>query len=218
MRQDVVGDAGVALRVARAAGLLGGPFGGAPAPGFQTGKYYAPSAFFWLNNPVTLTANRLYRTWFYVGKTTTFLGGWFYNSGAADNGKKVRIGVWDENGNLKKDFGETILSAASAVRSAANTVTLPTGWYQVGLVADTAPALYAMTSFYPFSSAGYATASLTMQFGTFGLTANIAPESNTPIGDYAAFAYAALPDPITPATATIMAATGISFPLMGLYL
>jgi hypothetical protein len=213
------GDILAALQAARDAGLLqGGPFGGIPAPPFQTGHIYAPHFMSFANDAVTLTANRLYRTWFYVHETTTFLGGWFFNSGAGDNTKKVRIGIWDKRGALKKDFGETTLNGSSLIRQAANTVTLPAGWYQIGLVSDTAPALYAMSSDYVWSNVGHIATPLAMQFGTLSVAPGASSAANVPDGDYAPFTYGALPDPITAATVTILNTATTVFPLMGLYL
>lgn len=210
------------MGIAQGQAPAGGPFAGINPPPFQASHYYRPHWATATALTVTLTANRLYRTWFYVPKTTTFSGGWFHNSGAGDSGDKVRIGVYDATGaTLLKDFGETTLSGAAALRSVANTVTLPgPAWYQLALVSDTTPALFAIDPLQYFSAAGMVTPSPTAAFGAF--SAALAAGSNilnsSPVGDYAAFSYAALPTPITAPTATITMAGGSGqFPAIGLY-
>ncbi len=63
---------------------------------------------------------------------------------------------------------------------------------------------------------------LANQMGSFSPVAvSVSMNGLMPIGDYAAFNYAAMPDPITPATNTItgdQSATVGNFPVMGLYL
>lgn len=206
--------------------LGNGIYGGVTPPPYQSGKHYWPKHVMPATGAVTLTANRLYRTWDYVAETTTFAGGWFYNSGAGDNGKKLRIGVWDRAGVLLKDFGETTLTGAAALRAVANSVTIPGGsLIQIGLVSDTAPAMRGMVSVMTQSSAGTAAPNfLASQLGTFPTTifSGNGAAASMPIGDYAAFAYAALPTPITTATASLfndnnVDQTATTFPAMGLY-
>lgn len=207
----------------------GGPFGGVNPPAFQTGKLYWPHHLMIpKNGSFAITANRLYRTWFYVPATTTFLGGWTYNALLTDTGAVIRMGVWTAAGTLKKDFGVITLDNTSALRLDANSVTLGgPAWYQIGMVSSGTPGLYGLDVGRP--GGGTADDStfvnpLTIQMGMFNAALVIGTGSgfaNMPVGDYAAFNYAAMPDPITTATATIVGTSSVSaptFPLMGLYL
>jgi hypothetical protein len=197
-----------------------GSFGGVKRPPLVVGNYYAPHWAVWNNAPITLTANRLYRTWVFFDDPNTLAGGWFYNSGAADSGKNVRMGLWDSSGVLKKDFGAVALTGASALRSLANSVAVVPGWYQIGLVSDSTPALYGMGGSYLVSGAGNLVPPVTQGFGNITTPLVSSTTSNNwPIGAYAAFTYGAMPDPITAATATIYdAGTATAIPLMGFYL
>lgn len=205
--------------------LANGIYGGVTPPPFQSGKYYWPQHVIPITGPITITANILYRMWMYVAETTTFSGGWFYNNGTGDNGKKIRIGVWDRSGALLKDFGEKTLNASAALRAVANSVTIPGGsLVQVGLVSDTAPVLRGVCSIMFQSAAGTAAPNiLANQLGVFPAALFLSGgASNMPIGDTASFVYAALPSPITTATASITNSnntdiSGSLFPAMGLY-
>jgi len=221
MSQDIVGDVGVAMRIAQKAGLLGGAFGGVKSPPFQTSKFYWPHWLVVDAATMTIAANTLYRCWFYVDATTTFLGGWFANSGTGDSGVVLRIGVWDAAGNLKKDFGVVTLTGAAATKQAANSVTLTPGWYQVGLVSSGTPALYTMNTLAFQSNVGLPSNPLAAKLGSFSIPHSANAVFNIPLGDSASFTYGALPDPITAASTTIfsyLSATTGTFPQMGLYL
>lgn len=198
----------------------GGAFFGRPIPPCIAGKFYWPQHTVPLDTTMTVTAGRLYRTWFVVDRFTTFAGGWTYNSGTGDSGKKLRIGVWDDAGVLKKDFGEVTLNGSSAVRQAANPVTLTPGLYQVGIVFDTTPAMYCIQAIEFRTNVGLSYPNpYAAMLGSFAVPVVGQAQSN-PIGDYASFTYGALPDPITTATATIInfnSATVGGFPILGLY-
>lgn len=215
-----------ALESARQRGMFGGPFGGVAAPPFLPSKYYWPHYLEPMTAPLTITANRLYRAWMFVGETTTFAGGWFFNSGTGDTGLKLRIGVWDRLGALLKDFGETTLNGSAALRAVANSVTIAPGLIQVGLVSDTAPSLRSMRAAGFLSAAGVVSVNpLANLLGVFSGQAATGGDGQRamPVGDYAAFTYGALPTPITPATATILASNNADssagdFPAFGLYM
>lgn len=200
--------------------ISSGSFGGAPPPPFQTSHYYLPHwAVYGIGGSLTLTANRLYRTWFYVDETTTFTGGWCANSGVGDNGVVLRIGVWTRTGTLKKDFGVVTLTGAAAVNSAANSVALQgPAWYQVGLVSSGTPALYTMRATDTSQTVTAFLPPLTTRFGWFSSLPSNADYKLFPVGEYAAFTYGALPDPITAATNTIFNTANNIFPAIGLYL
>lgn len=202
----------------------GGPFGGINPPPFQTGKYYWPH-YLAFELAFTLTANRLYRYWFYVPKTTTFLGAWIRNTGTGDTGVVIRTGAWSASGALLKDFGVITLGATAVMNTAANSLTVSgPAWIQIGMVSSGTPAIMAAKAVLFASGTGASVPNiLANQLGSFpaglaGGATDIA--QNTPVGDYAAFSYAAMPDPITVATATVYDATSGNgnLPMMGLYL
>lgn len=213
-------DIRAALLAARTAGIVNsGAFYGLRPPSFKAGRLYLPH---WLHTDVqihtTSTANRLFRTYFHVWETTTFLGGWFRNAGASDTGKKVRIGIWTDAGVLVKDFGETVLGGAAATNLVANSVMLTPGWYQIGLVSDTTPDFACMAPLSNGTQSVGVPIGLSGCFGNFAAAAVGGPPGTAQfVGEYAAFTYGALPDPITTATASV-GGWNNSFPAVGLYL
>lgn len=91
---------------------------------------------------VTLT-NRLFGVPFFVPDVTTIDGLAFENTGAGDNGDKVRLGIYDSSGGypstLLGETGEIILDATADVRIAAMgaaVVLLPTKVYWLAIVGN----------------------------------------------------------------------------------
>lgn len=211
------------LAEAQRQGLLGGPAWGAPMPPYKAGKYYWPYQYLPMSTGLAITANLIYRAWMFIGMRQTFLGAWFANTGTGDSGKKLRMGVWDQNDVLLKDFGETVLNGSAAMRPVANAVSLPIGWIQVGLVSDTAPAVKTMrTQSYTASSGFNQVNPIINMTGAFPASVAGAGWYTLPEGDTAPFTYGALPNPLTAATATIVGTNNADplgeMPAMGLYL
>lgn len=208
--------------------LANGSFGGAPPPIRMTGKFYTPHHCTADGQTVTISANLIYYVPFYVPATGTYLGCKFFNSGVGDNGKKVRTAVYSESstggpGTLQKDFGEVTLTGASAIRTAASTVTLSgPAWYYLALVSDTTPVLYSMSAITSGTVAGQITASpIASQLGMFTPTIPGASDriaDSTPIGETASFTYGAFNSTATTPTATIFGLNSGTFPYFGLYL
>jgi len=196
-----------------------GVWNGIAPPKKLAGKSYPPTNLVpYGPTDVTVTANRLYSVLFYVPETTTFAGAKAYNSGAADNGKKFRIGLYTDVGGpgaLIKDFGEGTLTGASGLRTLASSVTVNgPQWVWLSFISDTTPVFYSLCTLLQVSSVGFRTPTpITTQIGTFSPDA-----TGWPIGDYAAQAYGALPSTAPTSTNTIVdPGSGGTVPAMWLY-
>lgn len=202
-----------------------GSFGGIKPPILKSGRYIAPHYLFPSAYAVTTTAARYYMAAIYISYPTTFAGAWCHNSGAGDNGDKVKIAVYNVAaaggpGTLAKSFGEVTLTGASAVRNFASSWTASAGWYYIELVTDNTVALYAMTGLVYASDVGYPFMNnLAFQIGSLA-TPTTGSAFATPTGDYVGGTYANFPEAtsLTP-TATIIdyPNNSTSFPAFGLY-
>lgn len=206
-------------------GIVNGSFGGVAPPLFLSGKVYIPHWMFSSGGTATVVANQIMYIPYFVPRTTTFAGAKAYNQGAGDNGKKMRIAVYGEAaaggpGALLKDFGEITLTAASAERTLANSVTLSgPAWVYLACNFDTTPAMFAMRPSFFSSNVGISTGlNFGHQFGSFGLQVSTTALSNMPGVDYVASAYGAFASTAVTPTATDAIGTGAGdIPVMGLY-
>ena len=111
--------------------------------GYASGIYAPPTvAFADVFNTQPVTTNTLRFAPFIPRASQTFDRLAWYNSSAAENGRKFRLGIWSStNGRpstLLQDGGETILGAAAAINLVTISQTLNAGTlYFVGLVGDT---------------------------------------------------------------------------------
>lgn len=202
----------------------GGMFKGAQSP------IKLPSRYFWpahltpdlSANTMSTTGARYYVAPFYFERPTAIAGAWCYNSGAGDNGDKVKIAAYSESasggpGDRAKDFGEVTLTGASAVRTFASSWSAPAGWHYLELVTDNAVSVYAMTAVAPLSAVGTGYPNVEANLlGVSTPTVAAAFTGSIPTGEYVGGTYANFPEAtsLTPAT-TLFGNAG--FPLFGLY-
>lgn len=112
------------------------PFYGAQgAPHYITGATYLPPGFSNSGSGITTTVNRCYYVPFVVWEARTFQAVSTYNQGVGDNGKKIRMMVFNDNGaiggpgTLAKDFGEITLTGAAALRTLSSSWATTPGIY-----------------------------------------------------------------------------------------
>lgn len=110
---------------------------------------------------LTTTATRLYFIPYYFSEVVSFTGLKSRNSGAADNGKTYRCGVYQKSpttnlpSTLIQDCGEVTLTGASAERTLATAFTPAyIGWHYLAFHANTGAVMVRMASQMPFSDAG----------------------------------------------------------------
>lgn len=153
------------------------PFNGLSAPTWVTGAQRGPHWVVDDTTTLTTAATRLYYYPIYFDQVITLAGARTFNQGAGDNGETYRVGLYFDNaaaggpGTLAKDFGETTLTAASALRTLANSYSLTApGWYWVAIHHSAATAMYAYTSVLQVSAAGYVLPNAARLIGTLATT------------------------------------------------
>ena len=91
-------------------------------PGYVTGRYYTPDMAYFGVGTGNSVADRLYFAPFYPQATNTFDRLGIYNTGAGDNGEKVRVGIYNSSSgrpsSLVVDGGELTFAAAAALNVA----------------------------------------------------------------------------------------------------
>lgn len=206
-------------------GAGGGVFYGARSPKKGAGRYYIPPHMLIDASGTTMntTAARYYIVPFYVEQPTTFAGAWTINSGAGDNGDKVKIAAYSEGtsgnpGSLAKSFGEVTLTGASATRTFASSWSANPGWYYLEMVTDNAVSFYCMAPVGSISAVGLSLPNVAAaSTGTIGApSVSSAVSGNYIAGDYVGGTYANFPEAtsLTPTNSLIGVA---NFPLFGLY-
>lgn len=210
----------------------GGSYFGITPPILMAGKIRMPPhlPIFDILGSVTLTAARYYFYAVYVDRPTTFAGAKFYNFGAGDNGKKVKVAIYNElstggPGTLAKDFGESTLTGAAAIRTLASSWSAQPGWYYMALTSDTAPVLSPMSAFNYVTTVGWSPpANPAGMLGAFHANLLAASGIQAYAGDYVAGTYANFPEAtaLVPTTSLYSAAaysatTGQVFPFFALY-
>lgn len=122
MRQDIVGDTGIALRNGRAQNLFANPYG-IKFRGYKTGNSYMSPFYLQTAGTLAVAATRIHYTPFPVLEAgATFNRCYTYNQSAADTGEKYRTGVYADDGSagpgtLILSFGEVTLDGASSLRT-----------------------------------------------------------------------------------------------------
>jgi hypothetical protein len=198
----------------------GGTFLGVQGPQKRAGKNYWPQhlQLGGTARTLTTTAARQYSVPFYVDRPTTFAGAWAQNSGAGDNGDKIKIAafVW-ETGVLAKSFGEVTLTGAAALRQFASSWAASPGWYDLRLISDNTVDLYAYNAM--ISAAGPVEPLPADQLGTYDAPTIAANTLNSPLGDYVAGVYANFPEATALTTTNTLrsSTSGGTFPSFGLY-
>ena len=187
---------------------------GAPAPTKITNNYYLPDRAVVPSSGVislTTTLNRLYFWPHYIPVTQAYQGMAVWNSGAGDNGKKIRLGAYSHSSSgpttLLIAFGEITLTGAAAERLLSSSYTFSPGWIWLCAHFNAAAAMSAMAEGgFPFSNVGWAPSTNTM-FQDFGIKAPVGadPDAYAPAGYYVDTAYGALASTAVPPTATLAA-------------
>lgn len=202
--------------------LSGGIYGGVKPPRYLSGKVYIPQHVLASSGTLAVTATRRYYVPFFCSFTQTFAGMKTYNSGVGDNGKKIRMGVYNEAttggpGTLVAEVSETTLTGASAIRTATGSMTLIGGqMYFLCFTSDTAPTMHVMGHF--TSAAGsVAPAPFSTQHGIFTWDVGSTDSRTQPLGDYVDTAYGALPSTAVAPTASVSVQAVSPLPLFGLY-
>lgn len=206
----------------------GGLFGVRP-PAIIAGKFSLPDGYIRANsNTVTLTASRYYYAYKYVDRIETFSGVKFHDSGAGNNGKKVKVAAFtldQETGApnaVAKSFGEVTLDGTAGIETMASSWTpSEIGWHLIALTSDSDPVLYSMARGRHSSAVGQISADVfDIKLPPFA-TAFFAEVANTERtynhGEYVDGTYTNFPEatPVAPTTSLITAAN--TFPLFGLY-
>lgn len=168
-------------------------------PHYITGAYYPPAGLVTSNTAIAaVTATRCYYFPFAIWEPHTFTAAMSANGGAADNGKKYRCMIFNDNGatggpgTLAKDFGEVTLTGAGADRTlTSNWAALP-GIYWGAMWFETNPA---MLGFIP-SPAGIGGGNgpaLYNFIGSFNTPSAMFGNLSMPTGHYVDTAYGAAP-------------------------
>lgn len=112
-----------------------GLFAGKNPPHYITGAYYMPIGYTLDAGGYGVIATRVYYFPLAIWEPKTFAGAAIYNTGVGDNGKKIRLMVFNDNGasggpgTLAKDFGEITLTGAAALRTLSSSWTASAGVY-----------------------------------------------------------------------------------------
>lgn len=118
----------------------------APHPGYKSGRYYwpIPAASIPATAGTAPAANTLYFCPFYLFSDVSISALVMANTGTAENGKKVRLGVYSnvdgEPGALEISGAEITLTASAATTETAATGSLIKGWHFFALLMDSAGA------------------------------------------------------------------------------
>jgi hypothetical protein len=227
MSMDLTGAMIAALRYARNQGYLAGPVLGVDPPGIPAGKVMFPPHMNAVTNTSTLTvtAARYYIAPFWFSGRQTFSGALFKQGGTADNGKKVKIALYNTSasgaiGTLAKSFGEYTCDASATTKQMASAYTPDRGWKWGEFVCDGAGVFEGMTPVRYVSSVG-GTLVNPIQAFMGSIIANAFLAENTYFqhcGDYVAGTYANFPEATSLApTNTISSGSTQLFPAFGFY-
>jgi len=160
---DIFGSVLSALRSSRRSGVFPGSgwFANQNPPGYITGAYYTPIGYMQGSAAVATTATRCSYVPLAIWANKTFAGVSFYNTSAADTGKKIRIMVFRDDGaaggpgTLVKDFGEVTLTAAAALRTLGSSWAATPGTYWLAFWGDSSVGVECMVPFGLESLAGF---------------------------------------------------------------
>lgn len=177
MRQDVYGEVAAALRSARTAGLLSGPYFGFRPPKLITGCYYPPAGFSQSNTGLATTATRCYYVPFPIFEAHTFTAASIFNTLTSDTGKKFRIMIFNDDaasggpGTLAKDFGEITLDNTAAVRTLTSSWSAAPGMYWAAVWGDSSATIASMIPWSAATAVGFSIGyAVDHAIGTFSAT------------------------------------------------
>lgn len=132
-------------------GLGGGGsgfFGNQSPPKYLTNVFYLPVGYGGNSNTFVTTATRVHYFPLPIFHAHTFQGASTFNGGAADNGEKIRLMVFNDSdgaiGTLAKDFGEITLTGAAAQRNLTSSWAASPGMYWGAVWTETAITMYGM--------------------------------------------------------------------------
>jgi len=209
--------------------VLGGPLNGVLPPPLIAGKFVLPNGYIiGPNLTVTLTAARYYYALKYIPRIETYAGMKFRDSGAGNNGKKVKGAIFSLNpttgalSGVAKSFGEVTLDATAGIETMASAWTpAAIGWYVLAIVSDSNPVLHSMARGARESDVGQQPVDVyDSNLGAFAseFLGNVTSASRQyNHGDYKDGTYANFPEasPLAPTNSICGAAS--TFPLFGLY-
>lgn len=206
------------VAIAKGSGL----FANQNPPHYITNSYYLPIGYLGNGAGVgyDMTATRCYYFPLPIWEAHTFQGASIVNTGAADNGKRIRLMVFNDNGaaggpgTLAKSFGEITLTGAGAARLLSSSWAATPGDYWGAVWCESGCNLSSMAPFEQFTQAGFAHGpQLTHFMGSFSV-----PSSTTVIsfGHYVATAYGAAPATAVAPNATYENTPGTSAGVGGL--
>lgn len=146
------------------AGGGSGLFAGKNPPHYITGAYYIPIGYSINTDGYGgTTATRVYYFPLTVWEARTFAGASVYNIGVGDNGKKIRLMVFNDNGasggpgTLAKDFGEITLTGAAALRTVTSSWTAAAGFYWGAIWLEQSCTMSVMAAYSYVSAVGVGT-------------------------------------------------------------
>lgn len=182
-------------------------YGAQGFPQYITGAWYTPQGYAPNGNALTTTINRCYYVPFAIVAARTFQGASVVNQGTGDNGEKIRLMVFNDNGaaggpgTLAKDFGEITLTGASAVRTLSSSWAATPGIYWSAVWHKTAADMYSMENYHIATAVGAINANVAGDMiGDLGWTGGI----RTVQAHYVDTAYGAAPSTAVAPTASVI--------------
>lgn len=206
-RGDLFGDSLAAIQQAKRASILSGAYSGVQPPKLITGNFIRPLGYNGTGTGLTTTATRCYYFPLPIFETRSFQGASVINTGAGDNGEKIRLMVFRDDatnggpGTLEKDFGEITLTAAVAVRTLSSAWSAKMGMYWGAVWHETSAAMSAMMPYITNAAASAFTTSINL----LNFTGDFAPFDQRSIvcALYVDTAYGAAPASAVAPTASL---------------
>lgn len=191
-----------------------GFYGNQNPPKYITGCYYLPIGYCEKDAGFAMIANQVYYVPYPIYRTKTFAGASIYNTGAGDNGKKIRLMMFADDGaiggpgTLVKDFGEITLTGAAAIRTLSSSWAATPGIYWCAVWSDTTPTIMPMAPYAFTSGAGWGSGPMNNNFmGAFTIPSG----GGYYVGyHYVSSAYGAAPATAVAPTTTFVNATGVT--------
>lgn len=183
--------------------------------GYITGAYYLPIGYSQKESAYNSVATRCYYYPLAIWAVKAFAGVSFYNTSAADTGKKIRIMVFKDDGasggpgTLVKDFGEVTLTAAAALRTLSSSWAATPGTYWLAFWGDSIVSCEGMGPYNFDTHAGYSfEPSLTHFIGNFSAPVTGGTGNQQVMAHYVDTAYGAAPSTAVAPTASFVNRVG----------
>lgn len=194
------------------------PFLGVSSPSWMVGSQRGPHWCVDGSASFTTTATRLYYYPMYFDRAEILAGARTFNFGAGDTGETYRVGLYFDNGSnggpgtLAKDFGEVTLTAASALRTLANSYSMVSpGWYWIAVHHNAATAMYSFTAMLQVTAAGYILPNAARLIGSVTSTSEFGSPASTQPFWYVDTSYGALASTAVTPTASTDFAPAVRF-------